>query len=306
MSISETQLFSPYPSVFGSLVIPDTIDTDVAAGVQQMAEKAAGTIDIQMRALSVLEQMVTINCLNLGHLATVSPTNGLPISATSKIQYRRREHGGSSPFASSNHITLVSAKGALLPESVKAGQDDNNAARLALRFYALWDGSTVDGSGNPLPLQVIAQALANSPAIAAMYKLGPTTIAGTVLGANQSATVNFGLGYKPTRGNGETVAREGAIYTRVPEIMVEPKNLDVVKDLTGVGMVQLNGTVTQYFRNTSYGPAASQHASFSLVNPTIELGNISASPDEDPKTGLIIRANEGGQIVISLTATIPS
>ena len=308
MALGDTQLFSPYPSVFGSMVIPDTIDTSVSTGIQQMAERAAGAIDVQMRALSMIDPTVTVNCLNLGHLGTVSPQNGLPISGTSKIQYQRRQHGGSSQFAGTNHFVLVSTLGALIPENVKASQDDQNAARLALKFWALWDGTTVDGDGNPRPLNVVSQALQGSPAIGAMYKLGPVVIDGTILGANKETTVTFGIGYqtKNGRGNGETVARVGAVYTRDPEFSFAPHNLDIVKDVSGMGIVQISGDVTVYYRNTSYGPAAAQHASFTLTDPTLEVGDLAANPGDDPKPGIIVRATGGQRVVTSLTATIPS
>lgn len=306
MTIQATQLYSAYPSVFGALTIPDTIDTDVTAGVQQIAERAAGSLHVQARGLASLENMVSVTCLNLGHLGTISPVFGLRVGSTSKIQYQRRDRSGGGAFGSSGHLTLVSALGELIPDSIRASQDEQNAAKFSLKFWPLWNGTDVDSLGNPLPLQCIVQALAGTPAIAAMYKLGPTVIDGDIVGAVQEATVNFGLAYKVTRGNGESAAREGALYTDDPTINFSAKNTDLMTAITNVGMMKIDGTVTQYFRRVGQAAGASAHASFSLTNPTLELGNIAANINDDPKPGIIVRADEGGTLAISLTAAMPT
>lgn len=298
MSLGTTELFSPYASVFGALVIQDTIDTDPNPQVNAIEAMAAGALDRTAQGVANIDPRVSVTCLNLGHLSTVPPSLGLLIESTSKIQYQKRADGGT--FSGSGDVTLVASKGMLIPESISAQQDQAEAALLSFLFYPWWNGTDVDADNNPAPLRYVEQALQSSPAIGAMYKLGPCTIAGTSIGGLQSARVQFGLNYKMTRAAGEDAARVGAIYSRRPTFNIEPKNLTV---LNTVKLRQVNSVaVVQYFRKLNVSPLGAFHVSLSATG-SLMVGNVAAKPDDDPKPGIVFKPD--GTITLSTTATLP-
>lgn len=273
------ELFTPYVSVFGSLVIPDTIDTEPNAGIQQLVGRAAGNRYVLARGLAVREPRVQITCLDLRHLSAtgMSLADGMTLTMASKIQFQKRAFGGT--FDAGGHITLVATRGKLIPESVSATQDAQEPAQLALTFFPLYDG-------NNEPVQVVSQALQGTPGISAMYRLGPVLVNGSPLPGVQSTRVQFGINFQPVRSDGETVARNGRLGDLDPSINIEVKNLAVVQSLTGFNLVGAN--VVVYFQKVGVGYGVAEHVAITC-NGTLELGNIAARRADDVQPGLIAR-----------------
>lgn len=290
--------FSAFPAVFGSVItITDVISSDFNPAISEIADRVGGTLDIGARAMASQEPLVKLGCRNLAHLATVSPTVGSAISGQTLIQHQKRVDGGG--FDSSGHQVLKFFKGFLAPESIESSQDATQPAALMFNFYPLYDGTNT-------PITIVSQALQGTPSAApTIYRLGPAYVGGSLLEGNKSTKVNFGIDYKVSRANGELVAREGSIYGRLPTINLEPTDLGTVLTLTAGGQLRLSGNVVVYFQKEGVGFGTGQHLSVTLVNPTLEIGNIAANVNDDPRPGLIAKATAGGTIAISTTATIP-
>jgi hypothetical protein len=291
MALQDLELFSPYSSQLGSLAIPDTLSTDPQAGVNQILQSAAGSLDVLAQGVSSVDSRFSITCVDLRHLSSVSILNGLRPTGDSRVQYQLRASGGA--FATSGHVTFVFSKCHVIPDSIQAQQDQNTAAALQLMVYPLWDGTN-------LPVRIIGQSLSGTPAIGAFYRLGPSLANGTYLGGVQSASVQFGLDYKTKRQGGEFFAREGAVYQRRPTINVETLNFSILP----VGFSQVhNVNFTQFFRRDGFAPNDAVHFSVS-GNGTLRANNIATQQDDDARPGLTFTPT--GQLTISQTATIPS
>lgn len=291
--------FSAWPAVFANaLTCTDVINSDFSPGINEIAEMVGGTLDVGARAVASRDLLVKLTLLHLTHLATVSPTVGLAVSGQTLIQHQKRADGGA--FAGTGHVTLKFMKGFLYPESIEAQQDSNTAARLILNFMGLYDGTNQ-------PMTPLSQALSGTPAAApTLYRLGPTYINDTLVEANRMARVNFGIEVKATRGNGEEVARECSVYSRKPQISIEPTDLEtVIITLTNGTQQRLSGNVVQYFRREGVAFGTAEHIRVTLTRPTAEVGNVAASVGDDPRPGLILKATAGDTIAISTTATIP-
>src|SRR3990167_8062667 len=93
--------------------------------------------------------VATLSAVGLGAVLTgVSPTVGLAVSTLAKIQFQARADGGA--FQSgSNHVTMSSTKGMLIPESIQAQQDDQNPALIQLKFGLTYQTKRANGDTAP-------------------------------------------------------------------------------------------------------------------------------------------------------------
>lgn len=296
MGVDTLERYSSYPCVFNTLAITDAIDTDLQFGTNVIDEIAGGSLDVLKSAVANAEPSVSINCLNLAHLATISPTLGLHISAAAcYIQYQRRTNGGA--FAGTGDLLLKSMQGFLNPISIQASQDSNQAARLALQFIPEYDGT------NPT-IDIVSDTLESAPAIGAMFRLAKVVVAGTTVRGNQSTRVDFGIDYRVTRADGDIFARVGGIYGRRPRITIESKNLQGFLALTGTTRTQLGGNVVAYFKKEGVANGTGEHVSVTLTTPNAMLTNIAASPSDDPRPAVMFTPTAGSTIAVATNATI--
>lgn len=295
MGVDTLERYSSYPAVFDALSIPDVIDSDVRFDFTTIAERAGGSLDINQRATASRTPGGILTALNLAHLATISPTVGLAVEGTSLIQMQRRVDGGG--FDSTGHLLFTAMKGFLAPVSIEASQNSNNAARLNLRFWALYDGT------NPT-LDIGTDALTGSPSIATMFRLAVVKVNSTAVRGNQSTMVDFGIDYQVTHGDGGIDPIEGGVYGRNPTITIQPKNVQGFLGLTLGTQTRLAGNVVAYFKKEGVANGTGEHVSVTLVRPTAEIANVQATPNDDPRPSVIFRAEAGGTIAVSTAATI--
>ncbi len=295
--VGTLERYSAYPAVFDALEIPDIIDTDTQFGINEIEEMAAGNLDLDEAAVANLEPAFMLNCLNLAHLATISPTVGLHVDGQSLIQHQRRADGGT--WSGSGHLLIKAMQGFLCPVSIEASQDSNQAARMNLKFW-------VEDNGTDLFLEILTDTLTSEdgPLISTMFRLAKTTVNGISVGGNQSTKIDFGIDYRVTRANGELVGRVGGIYNRRPVITIEPKNLQGFLAITGGSMVRLAGNVVCYFKKEGVANNVAEHISVTLTQPTGRIGNIAANANDDPRPAVIFRATRRSTIAVSTTATI--
>src|SRR3990167_6805010 len=298
MAITDFERFSIYPAIFDALTIPDVVNVTPSAAIQKMVVTPGGALDPGLIALVSLDPVATLSAVGLGAVLTgVSPTVGLAVSTLAKIQLQARADGGA--FQSgSNHVTMSSTKGMLIPESIQAQQDDQNPALIQLKYYGLKSGS------NP-PMQInVAQALSGSPAVAAAYKLGPVVIDGVILGGVQRSQLNFGLTYQTKRANGDTAPSVGSITKRAATGEITAGNFSLA-NAGGFGLTACVVGITAFFLRSDQLPASSTHlAVTSPAGSTYELAEVPGQGDQDAETRLMITA--AGPLTINTTAAYPS
>lgn len=303
MAVADTELFGIYPAVFGGLTLTHVTNVEPAHEVQKMVARAGGATDPGKVVEISREPTVSLTGHNLGAILTaVSATLGLPVTTSWKAQYQHKADGGTFTGNGAN-VTLSGTKGMLLIDSVSAQQDEKDPLGVMLKFYALWDGSTVDGNGDPLPISVATgQNLSGSPAVGAIYKLGKVVVEGTALGGLQSAKATFGVGYSVTRAGGEKAARIGTIDKRDPVLEAEAHNLAIVAAL-GHGGSQASSGMTIYFRQIGYADGATQHVSVSLGAGLYEVTPMGTDAEGKAKSKITLTGT--GTVSIGIGVAIP-
>lgn len=298
MAVTDFERYSIYPAVFDALTIPDVVNVTPSTAIQKMIVTPGGALDPGKIALVSLDPVATLSAVGLGVVLTaVSPTAGLAISSLAKIQFQARADGGAFQSGSS-HVTISSVKGMLIPESIQAQQDDQNPALIQLKYYGLKSGS------NP-PMQInLAQPLGGSPAVAAVYKLGPVVIDGVILGGVQRSQVNFGLMYQTKRANGDTAPSIGSIMKRAATGEITADNLSLAY-AAGFGLIVCASGITLYFLRSDALPTDNVHLAVTFpAASTYELAEVPGQGDQDAETRLMITA--AGPISINTAAAYPS
>lgn len=308
MALTDHELFGIYPAIFDSLTLAHISNVDAQHGVQKMIVMPGGLVDPALVLEVNRDPQVMITGHDLGAILTaVSPLLGLSVASAWKVQYQQKADGGTFTGSGAN-VLLSGAKGKLILDSISAQQDEQNPASCALKFYPLWDGTTVDGSGNALPVTVSAgQNLSGTPSTANVYKLGAVVFEGTTLKGVQSAKVNFGTGYTTTRGDGEKAARIGTIDKREPSIEVDIHNLTLLSTNTH-GLKQASSGVDVYFRNHLYADAATNHVKISMGAGAYETTPAGTAADGKVMTKLIMTATKPSAaeiIVVTVGVAMP-
>lgn len=303
MGVADTELFGIYPAVFGALTLSHVSNVDPSHNVKKLIARAGGAVDVGKIAEVSREPAITITGHDLGAILTaVSATLGLSVSTAWKCQYQHKADGGTFTGAGAN-VLLSGAKGKLLIDSIEAQQDAAEPLGVAMQFYALWDGSTVDGNGDPLPISVTtAQNLTGSPAVGQIYKLGKVTVEGTALGGLQSAKATLGVGYSVTRAGGEKAARIGTIDTRDPVLECEAHNLAIVGSL-GHGSAQASSGMVIYFRQIGFADASLKHVSIALTAGMYEVTPTGTGADGKAKSKVMLTGT--GTVTIGIDVAIP-
>lgn len=297
MALTGIERFSTFPAVFDAVTLTDVVNVTPSAEIKKIVATAGGALDPGKIAAIGLDPTVALSILDLSKLASISPILGLACSSSVKIQFQQRSDGGA--FQSgSNHVTMTSIKGMLLPESIQAQQDDQSAALLQLKYYGLKSGSTPSMAIN------LSQALTGTPAVAKIYKLGPVVIDGTILGGVQRSQVNFGLQYTTKKANGDTEPTVGSIVKRAATAEISAANLSLA-NAADFGLIVCSSGITIYFLDANELPASSAHLAITFgAGSTYELADVPAQGEQDAETRLMITAK--GSLTVSTTAAYPT
>lgn len=303
MSLTTQELFGIYPAIFDSLTISHVSSVEPQHNVQKMVVVPGGSVDPAVVAEINRKPMVNLTAHDLAAILTaVSPTLGLSVSSAWKIQYQQKADGGTFTGSGAN-VLLSGSKGKLLVDSISAQQDQQDPVDCLLKFYALWDGSTVDGNSDPLPISVsTAQNLTGSPSVGAIYKLGCVVYEGSKLGGVQSAKVTFGVGYNTTSADGEKAARIGTVDLRSPTFEADVHNLSLLST-NGHGLKQASSGMSIYFRRIGYTDASSSHLKLTLGGGAYETTPNGVSKEGKAVTKLMMTGT--GTITVDTAAAMP-
>lgn len=273
-AITADSVFSVYPAVFDSLTIVDVVDVRPSSNVQKIVAMAGGAVDQQLIAEVLREPAVELSALDLETvLAAVNIMTGLAIGTSAKIQYQLRADGGTFSGAG-NHVSLTTAKGFLHVTSIDAKQDDQAGAKIGLKFYALKTSTNA-----PLIIN-ISQNLSGTPDVTSLYKLGPVTFEGSVLGGVQSVSVKTGIEYKPFRAGGAVYAGDGYIRKRAPTIEIETTNVAIVNSI-GFGLSAISAGISVGLAKYGLALSAEEHVLLGLAAGSYEITDAGVSGEGD-------------------------
>lgn len=297
MSLTAIERFSTFPAIFDAVTLTDVVNVTPSAEIKKIVATPGGSLDPGKIAGIARDPVVALSCLNLAQLANISPILGLACSSSVKIQFQQRADGGA--FQSgSNHVTMTSAKGMLLPESIQAQQDDQSPALLQLKYYGLKSGST------PAMAINLSQALTGTPAVAKIFKLGPVVIDGVILGGVQRSQVNFGLQYTTKRANGDTDPSVGSIVKRSATAEISAANISLA-NAADFDLIACATSIVVYFLDANELPASNAHIAITFpAGSTYELADVPAQGEQDAETRLMITAK--GSVSVSTTAPYPT
>jgi hypothetical protein len=288
-------VYSSYPAKFDSLLIRDVVSVNPSANVKKIVAMAGGSVDPGLIAEQYREPVVDLTALDLGTiLAACSATAGLAVSTSAKIQYQLRSDGGTFD-GSSNHVTLSTAKGFLHPESISAKQDEEKGAEIQLKFWPLCT------STNPPLIVNISQALTSTPNINALYRLGPVSFEGSVVGGVQSASCKFGIDYKPFRAGGQIGAFEGFIRKRAPVLEFETTNQAILAQI-GFGITGLSTGFTMGFQLIGTALASSAHVKITVATGSYEVTDAGVSGEGDAMAKVTVTAT--GTLSVSTSSAL--
>lgn len=272
--ITADAVYSGFSAVFDSLTINDIVSVTPAANVKKIIAQGGGMVDMSLIAEQYREPTVKLAALNIGAIMTaVSATLGLAVASSAKIQYQLRADGGTFD-AAANHISLSTAKGFLLPVSIRMEQDSEQGAQIELEFWPLVT------STNPPLIVNISQALTGTPAVAALFRLGPVGFEGSVLGGVKSVAVNFGLEYKPFRAGGQTGAAVGFIRKRNPTIEIETTNQRILSSI-GFGISGISTGLTIGCAQIGYALTGLNHTKITMATGSYEITDAGYSGEGD-------------------------
>jgi hypothetical protein len=282
MSLTALELFSAFPCTFDDYVIPDVVGITPSPAVQKIVATPAGSLNPTLVAEVFREPTATLTALDIGRiLQWLSLNAGYNINTLARLQYQQRLNGGAF-MGNGNHVSITSPAGFLMPESIRAQQDDQQPAQLQMKFWGLKNGS------NPPMAVNTGQNLTSSPDIGAIFKLGPVVIDGSVLAWVQSSQVHFGIEYKPVRGSGATAAEVGFIRSRKPTAELGGDNLSIVGNI-GMGLGVVNSALTIYFLNANGAPSDAVHTSITFgVGSTYEVSEVPAQGENDAQPRLMV------------------
>jgi hypothetical protein len=280
-AITADAVYSSFPAKFDNLLIRDVTDVRPSVNLQKIVAMAGGSVDPGLIAEVSREPAVDLSALDIGLiLASVPIETGMVIGTAAKIQYQARSDGGTLD-SGSNHITLSTAKGFLHIDSMEARQDDQAGAKLAMKFWAL-----VTGSNAPLIVN-ISQALTSTPLVSALYKLGPVTFEGSILGGVQSVSVKTGMEYKPFRAGGQYAAGEGFVRKRAPTIEIETTNIAIVNSI-GFGIIGITAGTTVGFAKMGVPLVTAAHVLCGLSAGSYEITDAGVSGEGDAMAKITI------------------
>lgn len=297
MALGAMQNYVIYPAVFDALTINHMLSVGFSSNVQKLIARAGGSVDPAAVIEVARENEIRMRTGDIATvLSAVSAVNGLLVTSTGEIQFQQRADGGTYK-TTSEHVTLNSTKGLLLPQSISASQDAQDAAGLEISYVPYRVGVNA-----PIIVNV-NQSLVGAPAISTVYKLGPIVFENTRLSDIQDMSTNFGLTHKHWRGSGDVAAATGSIELRDPTMEFSGRNLELAKSIGG-GAIQITNGITQYYRRAGYADNTSNHIAISLSGGTYEVTDLDGQGEQSVNQRVMVTG--AGQISVSLGATIPT
>jgi hypothetical protein len=300
MTIGAHKRYTTYPAKFDNLVVPDVLNVSPSSAVQKMILMPGGSINPALVAEVSQDPSATITALDLKTMLTqCGLAGGLYCSSSVLLQYQQRALGGIF-MAGSNHVRITAPAGILYIENIRAQQDEQNAAAVAMKFQAF-------GNTNTRPMTVATgQSLLGTPSIARAYKLGPVSFEGTVLGGVQSSQVATGLSCQTKRADGRTWAVTGSLVKAGPTGEISLDTLDLAATV-GMGTMPISVGTDVYFQQVGFGPADAAHIRVRFTSGLYEISEMPASGEGDASTKLVITggADQAVSISFAVDVTLP-
>lgn len=297
MTLGVMQNFGIFPAVFDSLTINHMLSLGFTTNIQNLIARAGGSVDPALIAEVARENEIRMTTGDIGTvLGSVSATNGLAVTSSGEIQYQKRQSGG--VFTTlSEHVTLNSTKGMLIPRTINSSQDSQEAATLEISYIPLRVGTNAPFIAN------VSQSLTGTPGVNTLYKQGPIVFENTTLFDIQDSMTDFGITFEHWRGSGSTAAADGSITKREPKMEFTGRNLELLNSIGG-GLVGMTNGITQYYRRLGYADNSSSHIAISFSAGTYEISDVSGQGQNSVDQKVTVMGT--GTISVDVASTIPT
>lgn len=295
--LGQMQNYSVFPAVFDGLTINHMLSLGFTTNIQKLIAMAGGSVDPALIAEVARENEIRMSTGDIGTvLGSVSPTNGLAVTSSGEIQYQRRQSGG--VFSTlSEHVTLNSTKGILIPRTISSSQDSQEGAALEISYIPLRVGSNAPFVVN------VAQSLTGAPAVNSLYKQGPIIFENNYLADIQDSMTDFGITFEHWRGSGDIAAADGSITKREPKMEFTGRNLELL-NVIGGGLVGMTNGITQYYRAVGFGDGTNNHIAISFSAGVYEVTDVSGQKENSVDQKVTVTGT--GTISVTVGAAIPT
>lgn len=297
MTLGAMQNYGIYPAVFDSLTVNHMLSLGLSTNIQKLVAMAGGSVNPILIAEVARENEIRMSTGDIGTVLTaVSAINGLLVTTSGEIQYQQRADGGVYK-TTSEHVTLNSTRGILLPRTISSSQDSQQAAALEISYIPFRVGSNAPFVVN------VNQSLVGSPAVNVLYKQGPIVFENTLLVDIQDMSTDFGLTFEHWRGSGDIAATTGSITKREPKMEFTGRNLELLNSIGG-GLVGMTNGITQYYRRIGYADGTNNHIAISFSAGTYEVTDVTGQGENSADQKVTVMGV--GTVSIDLAAAIPT
>lgn len=229
---------------------------------------------------------------------------GAEPTATSLIQFQRRNELGSTFYATgqSAHVVGTSGRGFLHPTEITADQDDENGVQVTFEYLNL----AADGMVTPITWSDVA-TLTGTPAFNSMYYLGPVMIG--VHGSStlevpgiQSVRIRPGIDFRAPRGDGHVWSVVGSIHAILPEIRITTLSPEGDANILGNPFARAFTSSNQawniYFRRgvhggTRFADNAAQHICVTALTGENTTEEVTVNQLDNARFEIVIRPTGG-------------
>lgn len=275
------------------------LSTQFNGGVSVIAGTSSGAPDATDYFISTTEPRASLTTADLTNLLSyVSVTAGLFVSAgTITIPFNQRTNGGTF-LSGSNHFTLSSANGLIVPTGFSASQDDEAAtATIDIHFMST--------TGFLAPVAVnVNQALA-AQSFNAQFAFGAVYFGGAQITEAISWSVDPGIQTVVSRHDGGIYPQKIYIVARRPTMTITFEDLDTANTFGAMFSAMTSASV--YARKRSAGgtfvaDASTVHCKFSFADGVTSTQTISADGVNAGRASVILH---GEALTASGASAIP-
>lgn len=297
MTIGAHKRYASFPAKFDNLVLADVLSVTPSSAVQKMVLTPGGAISPALVAEVSQDPAVSLTVLDLKTmLSQCGFASALYCSSSALIQYQQRSLGGIF-MGNGSHVRLTAPAGLLYIESIRAQQDEQTAAAVALKFQAL-------GNTTTRPFTVATgQNLLGTPSIARAYKLGPVDFEGTILGGVQSSQATTGLQCQTKRGDGRTWAVTGSMIKAAPTGEISLDTLDLAATI-GFGTMPMTNGTSLYFQQVGYGPDELAHIRVTFNRGLYEVVDMGVSGEGDAALKIMLTGARDQAVLVTTAVDV--
>lgn len=265
-------------------------------GISPSSNKAiiypGGSLDAGAIIENMADPMLRFSTRDLTTLfGAISPVTGLYCTGGATARFQVRAQGATFSTGGS-HTTFASTLGWLLPQSLRASQDDAQGAVAQCTYTALFDGTN-----KPFTYAINTDLdAATTPSFISAFFLGPVYLGSSEIPGVIESNVDFGIDIRPTRSAGFVYADNASVVRRAPRVTFRTLKVSAVSDITSLFGNAFGSAIKVYYRKGVSGGARVADATTSHCMVTVSAGDW--TPDD-----ISVRDNADGTLNVTVTPT---